>query len=402
MSSGRPPIHVNKDEVDRFRRLGTKWVEIAALVGVSISKIDTWRRETGYEDPLDHPDDGNLEQIVRDLIEVQPQGHELGVISVMGHLLAQGIKPTREQVRVVLRVIDPEASRLRATRQIVRQEYNIVNPMELWHMDGWHKLINYGIVVHGCIDGATRLPVFMWASNNNRSKTVEKLFKSAVQKYGLPCRVRGDRGVENVLVAQYMIDQRGVGRGSYLVGTSKRNVPIERTWGHLRKRCLQFYRTIFKAMIDGRKMDMSVPAHCWLLLYLFLPIINEDIDSWVKMWSFHKLSTFNKSPLQLWAMREQFNMAWPPPDHVDEELYGEQDVQDDVGAVEEEEEEERALAQHGQPHIVVPPPDCPLNVEQLQQFCHHVVPFSNATTRKGELVARFCHALDYLNQFPRL
>ena len=87
MSSGRPPIHVNKDEVYRFRRLGTKWVEIAALVGVSISKIDTWRRETGYEDPLDHPDDGNLEQIVRDLIEVQPQGHELGVISVMDHRL---------------------------------------------------------------------------------------------------------------------------------------------------------------------------------------------------------------------------------------------------------------------------------------------------------------------------
>ena len=53
-------------------------------------------------------------------------------------------------------------------------------------MDGWHKLINYGIVVHGCIDGATRLPVFMWASNNNRSQTVEKLFKSAVQKFSKP------------------------------------------------------------------------------------------------------------------------------------------------------------------------------------------------------------------------
>ena len=68
---------MNKDEVDRFRRLGTKWVEIAAIVGVSVSKIESWRRETGYEDPLDHPDDGNLEQIVRDLIAVQPQGHEL-------------------------------------------------------------------------------------------------------------------------------------------------------------------------------------------------------------------------------------------------------------------------------------------------------------------------------------
>ena len=54
MSSGRPPIHVSKDDVDRFRRLGTKWVEIARIVGVSVSKLEAWRRETGYEDPLDH------------------------------------------------------------------------------------------------------------------------------------------------------------------------------------------------------------------------------------------------------------------------------------------------------------------------------------------------------------
>lgn len=102
-------------------------------------------------------------------------------------------------------------------------------------------------------------------------------------------------------------------------------IHADNTWGHLCKRYLQFYCTIFKAMIDG-----------------------------------------------LAASR-----------HVDEELYGEQDVQDDDSAVEEEEEEEHAIAQHGQPHIVVPPPDCPLNAEQLQQLQYHQSPKYPTPSCKG-------------------
>lgn len=39
----------------------------------------------------------------------------------------------------------------------------------------------------------------------------------------LPSRVRGDMGGENVQVADFMIHHRGVGRGSYLTGSSRFN-----------------------------------------------------------------------------------------------------------------------------------------------------------------------------------
>lgn len=39
----------------------------------------------------------------------------------------------------------------------------------------------------------------------------------------LPVRVRGDKGGENVKVADFMIKHRGEGRGSYLTGPSKFN-----------------------------------------------------------------------------------------------------------------------------------------------------------------------------------
>jgi hypothetical protein len=52
---------------------------------------------------------------------------------------------------------------------------------------------------------------------------VKKLFKDGVAKYGIPSRVRGDKGGENVHVADFMIEARGENRGSYITGPSKFN-----------------------------------------------------------------------------------------------------------------------------------------------------------------------------------
>jgi hypothetical protein len=57
------------------------------------------------------------------------------------------------------------------------------------------------------------------ASTNNTASTVLQLFLDAIQKYGVPSRMRGDRGGENIEVSVWMIKHRGTKRASFMWGS---------------------------------------------------------------------------------------------------------------------------------------------------------------------------------------
>lgn len=79
-------------------------------------------------------------------------------------------------------------------------------------------LIRWRIVIHGFIDGYSRMITGLRASNNNSADTVLHLFLDASNAYGVPSRLRGDHGTENILVAAFMEERRGARRGSYIWG----------------------------------------------------------------------------------------------------------------------------------------------------------------------------------------
>ncbi|KAI6154715.1 hypothetical protein BKA82DRAFT_3929111, partial [Pisolithus tinctorius] len=52
-----------------------------------------------------------------------------------------------------LRRIDQLGQALRDRRTKTRRKYHVKRPNALWHIDGHHKLIWWGIVIHRFIDG---------------------------------------------------------------------------------------------------------------------------------------------------------------------------------------------------------------------------------------------------------
>ena len=67
------------------------------------------------------------------------------------------------------------------------------------------------------------MPVCLLLSNNNTSDTGLQAFMSAKREYGMPERVRSDKGMENIKVARYMLEVKGTGRGSHIAGRSVHN-----------------------------------------------------------------------------------------------------------------------------------------------------------------------------------
>ena len=170
-------------------------------------------------------------------------------------------------------------------------------------MTGSSFFIRWRIVIHGGIDGFSRMIVYLKASSNNRASTVLKSFLDAVEEFGLPSRVRSDKGGENVDIAKYMLDHplRGPDRGSHITGRSVHNQRIERLWRDLYFGCTHLFYSLFCAMEDAGILNPSSEAHLYALHYIYLPRLNRHLSEFVNAHARAPISTeHNKSPLQLW------------------------------------------------------------------------------------------------------
>ena len=200
----------------------------------------------GLEDAASHSSmpDTQLDEITRSFVYQHPHG---GRRSYAGYLRSLGFHIQQRRIRESLMRVDSIGMERRFRRALHRRQYSVCMPNSLWHIDGYHKLIRWMIVIHGGIDGYSRVPVFLKASTNNRARTVLDCFLAGVQRHGLPSRVRCDKGGENVQVSEFMLDHplRGPGRRSCITGRSVHNQRIERFWRNLYPSCIALYHMLY-------------------------------------------------------------------------------------------------------------------------------------------------------------
>ena len=135
------------------------------------------------------------------------------------------------------------------------------------------------------IDGFSRRVVYLHSSDNNRADTVVRLFRSAVQVCGWPCRVRSDRGGENVEVARAMLTVRGTGRRCHLVGSSVHNQRIERLWRDTFRCAAHYFYSLFYGMEDLGILNPVNEADLFALHYVFIPRINNHLHQFKEAWN---------------------------------------------------------------------------------------------------------------------
>ena len=263
----------------------------------------------------------------------------------------------------------------------------------LRHIDGNHKLIQpYRVVIHGGIDGYSRLIVFLKASANNRASTVLNYFQEAVAQYNLPSRVRTDLGLENIEVARFMVNTRGVNRGSIITGTSVHNQRIERLWREVNSIVCSRFQNIF-ACLESFCIDTTNEKHLFALHVAYIPLINEALEQLTLTWNFHSLSTeHNLSPRQLW-IQGMLNSANSGHTATQSVLNDNRINWDEYGI-----DEDGPVPQDQTDYIVeVPLPPFTLSEEQVQQL--EDVRLISRNSGDADGIVAFFSVLHLLEQF---
>lgn len=289
--------------------------EIANMLQVSISTIQRRRREFGLGDVFEgfsNITDDELDQIYLSITGNASEGPvtpNIGRRRFIGALRSRGLHVQRWRVTDCLHRLDPVGTSLRWRMTIHRRKYWVPTPNSLWHIDSGHKLIRYKLVTHVCIDGKTRLLIYVCCCNNNKADTVLSLFEKGVEQWGLPSRVRSDYGMENYYVGQYMIQNRGESRGSIITGSSVHNSRVERTHRDIYSGVLAFYSRIFETMEEEGLLNILDDVHLFCLHYVYLARINKSLKEFVDQMNHHPVSTEkNQSPLQMWERGMLENM----------------------------------------------------------------------------------------------
>lgn len=155
---GRPRKNINPevlhDAFQKGRSIST--TVLASILGIDRKTLQAQKKEMGIESGFDLIGDDDLDSLVQEYHQENPAG---GRSYVIGRLrAAHSLRIQRHRVIDSINRIDRlgQAMRQRVGKKKERRQYQVPRPNALWHIDGHHKLIAWGIVIHGVADGYSR------------------------------------------------------------------------------------------------------------------------------------------------------------------------------------------------------------------------------------------------------
>ncbi|XP_062317629.1 uncharacterized protein LOC134021136 isoform X1 [Osmerus eperlanus] len=299
---GRPKIAITRQQIQFLVGQGYTVKRMGQLLKCSASFLYKKTRALGLPIRSSRSRTLTNEELEDHIRRLHRQFPRSGNEMMRALLRAEGFFVTRQRVRAMLTYIDPAAAARRWSATVARRTYHVPYPNSLWHMDGNMRLIRWGLVVHGAIDGYSRLVTYLNCNTNNKAVTVLTQFLKATCLYGLPSRVRSDHGGENTQVALFMNIVQGVERSSHITGESVHNQRIERLWRDVFLQVLHYFYNEFYSLEDAAILDPENDIHKLSLHLTYLPEIQRRLNMFREAWNQHSLRTENnRTPSQIWT-----------------------------------------------------------------------------------------------------
>jgi transposase InsO family protein len=161
------------------------------------------------------------------------------------------------------------------------------------------KLERWKIYTFGIIDGYSRRIMGMCVSDNMRAQNPIVTFLDAAQRFGLPERIRGDKGQEHRRIVMLMFATRMV-QSCVRLGRSVHNIRIERLWRDYRENCVEYHRELFFEMEQEGILSVDNDIDLLALKLVFLPVIRQKMEQFMNSWNHHR-GSFGV-PNVLWEM----------------------------------------------------------------------------------------------------
>ena len=167
------------------------------------------------------------------------------------------------------------------------------------HIDSHHKLIRWRLVIHRCIDGYSRLIIYLHSCNNNKAKTAKAQFLRSVSTFFWPRR--SDHGMENIEVVREVLKKFGTSSKPSLTGFSVHNQRIERLWKNVLHYVLHHYIDLFYFMEADEVLDPLNEVHLLALHLVFIERIYTALLDFIVYWNNRKVRTEHlQTSNQLW------------------------------------------------------------------------------------------------------
>ncbi|XP_041834069.1 uncharacterized protein LOC121635073 [Melanotaenia boesemani] len=224
--------------------------------------------------------------------ELQHSGQLHGYRWMYAKCRQHGLCVRKEDVRLVLKELDPSGVSRRQARRLRRRNYFSKGPNFIWHVDSYDKLKPYGLCINGSIDGFSRKIIWLNVyTTSSDPKVIGGYYMEAVQRLGgCPRVVRTDHGTENGHVRDFqrLLCTPDGAPESFLEGASTANQRIEYWWRFLRSECLEFWISLFADLrdngyFDGGFLDKSILQFCCMGL------IQDELDDTAQVWNAHQI-----------------------------------------------------------------------------------------------------------------